>query len=91
MWFLLRALTDLQDYGLTIVEGVPNVLASLFDLRDRVGCRRFTHYGDGFHVVNKDNPNNLAYAGVALGLHVDLPYYGYNPGVRQPHTSHIQF
>ena len=40
-----------------------------------------THYGDGFHVVTKPNPSNLAYAPQALGLHVDLPYYGYNPGV----------
>ena len=48
---------------------------------DRVGCTRSTHYGDNFHVVVKANANNLAYLPVTLGLHTDLPYYGYNPGV----------
>jgi len=82
---LYKWLRDLQDYGLTIVEGLPNELDSLFKLRDRVGCRRMTHYGDGFHVVTKPNPSNLAYAPQALGLHVDLPYYGYNPGTQFLH------
>ena len=48
---------------------------------NRVGCIRSTHYGDIFHVVVKANANNLAYLPVTLGLHIDLPYYGYNPGV----------
>ena len=65
-----------------MVEGLPTDYHSLYLLQDRVGCRRNTHYGDGFHVVNKENPSNLAYAGVALALHVDQPEYGYNPGVK---------
>ena len=72
---------DLQDFGLVLVDGMPENRDSLRDLMKRVGCIRSTHYGDIFHVVTKPNPNNLAYLPVTLGLHIDLPYYGYNPGV----------
>ena len=73
---------DLQDYGLTIVESLPNNFESMLTLIIRVGVRKSTHYGDKFHVFARENPSNLAYAGVALGFHTDLPYYDYNPGVR---------
>ena len=72
---------DLQDFGLTLVEDMPEDRESLRTLMNRVGCIRSTHYGDIFHVVVKANANNLAYLPVTLGLHIDLPYYGYNPGV----------
>ena len=71
----------MQDFGLTLVDEMPNNRESLRILMDRVGCARSTHYGDNFHVVVKANANNLAYLPVTLGLHTDLPYYGYNPGV----------
>ena len=73
---------DLQDFGIVLVDEMPENRESLRDLMKRVGCIRSTHYGDIFHVITKPNPNNLAYLPVTLGLHVDLPYYGYNPGVR---------
>ena len=74
-------LLDLQDFGLTLVEDMPEDRESLRTLMRRVGCIRSTHYGDIFEVVVKANANNLAYLPVTLGLHVDLPYYEYNPGV----------
>ena len=72
---------DLQDFGLTLVDDMPSDRESLRELMHRVGCIRSTHYGDIFHVIVKANANNLAYLPVTLGLHADLPYYGYNPGV----------
>ena len=75
------AFLDLQNFGLTLVEDMPEDRESLRMLMHRVGCVRSTHYGDIFHVVTKPNANNLAYLPVTLGLHIDLPYYGYNPGV----------
>lgn len=78
-------LKDLQDFGLTLVDEMPNNPESLRSLMDRVGCTRSTHYGDTFHVVVKSNANNLAYLPVTLGLHIDLPYYGYNPGTQFLH------
>jgi len=78
-------LKDVQVYGITVVDGMPNVFGSLQVLRDRVGCRRLTHYGDGFHVVTKPNANDLAYTGRGLGLHTDHPYYEYSPGIQFLH------
>ena len=82
---------DLQDFGLTLVDDMPSDRESLRELMHRVGCIRSTHYGDIFHVVVKANANNLAYLPVTLGLHADLPYYGYNPGVSVSLSQLIHF
>ena len=36
-------------------------------------------------VRSKPDANNLAYTGASLGLHTDLPYYRYTPGVQFLH------
>ena len=74
-----------------LIDDMPSDPESLRELMHRVGGIRSTHYGDIFHVVVKANANNLAYLPVTLGLHADLPYYGYNPGVSVSLSQLIHF
>lgn len=64
-----------------MIEGMPTIQGSLRKLVERIGCLRSTHYGHLFDIIIKPSANNLAYTGRGLGLHTDLPYYDYNPGV----------
>ena len=50
-----------------------------------VGSVKMTHYGQFWNVRSKSEANNLAYTGASLGLHTDLPYYDYTPGVQLLH------
>ena len=72
---------DLSKYGLTIVKGVPpNGLPEL--VNSVGGFHKPTHYGVDFQVTQRlENLNNLAYSSNSLGLHLDLPFYKYKPGV----------
>ena len=76
--FILSAITV---RGLTIIDKIPDEPHILKRLLHRVGFPRVTHYGETFQVRTKANPNNAAYTNTYLGLHLDLPYYEYNPGV----------
>ena len=42
------------------------------------------YFRDNFSVKTKVNTSNLAYTPQTLGLHTDLPYYHYCPGVSDP-------
>ncbi len=75
----------LEVHGLVRVSEVPEF--TLQKLLDRAGFARKTHYLDVFEVKSKGDPNNLAYTSGTLGLHVDLPYYKYTPGVGEHRTS----
>ena len=70
----------LESVGLTIIQDMPPY--SLAQLFKRVGFAKTTHYGSDFRVESKEDPNNLAYTSSTLGLHLDLPFYEYNPGVK---------
>ena len=72
---------DLSKNGLTIVKGVPP--DGLPELVNSVGgFHKPTHYGVDFQVTQRfENLNNLAYSSKSLGLHLDLPFYKYKPGV----------
>ena len=71
----------LQSVGLTLVQDMPE--RALEHLIETVAFPKTNHYGSYFWVESKDDPNNLAYTAGTLGLHLDLPYYEHNPGVRE--------
>ena len=72
---------DISVWGLTSVHGIPYDKDSSSRLFNRVGFCRNTHYGVNFEVMFKEDPSNVAYTNGTLGLHTDLPYYEYTPGV----------
>ncbi|KAI8507040.1 Gamma-butyrobetaine dioxygenase, partial [Branchiostoma belcheri] len=81
-----RALYDflflLDSVGLVLVQNVPCEVGQLERLANRVAFLKLTNYGKEFVVMSKPNPSNVAYTSVKLGLHTDLPYYNYTPGVQ---------
>jgi len=79
---LLFWLQDLSRHGLTVLEGTPCTDASSKELAQRVGMPKSTHFGPYWNVIAKSEPMNLAYTSATLGLHLDLPFYEYTPGVQ---------
>ena len=76
---------ELRRTGLTLVKEVPRSLAGLESVTRLVGNVKWTHYGSFWNVRSKPDANNLAYTGSTLGLHTDLPFYCYTPGVQFLH------
>ena len=72
-------------FGLTIVEHLEDRVGAGVDLAQRIGFLRETNFGTTFEVINKPDPNNLAYTSVALPLHTDLPNQEVPPGYQFLH------
>jgi len=82
---LLHWLKDTAAYGLSIVEGVEPTSGAGLELAQRIGFLRQTNFGVSFEVVNKPDPNNLAYTALALPLHTDLTNQEVPPGYQFLH------
>ncbi|KAJ3334197.1 hypothetical protein HDU76_006569 [Blyttiomyces sp. JEL0837] len=84
---LLRALQQLQDFGLCFLKGV-----STDDHREvekvarRFGCIRETFYGTSWDVKSVPKATNIAYTALDLGLHMDLMYFEAPPGIQMLHS-----
>ncbi|KAJ8473194.1 hypothetical protein ONZ45_g16383 [Pleurotus djamor] len=81
---LLDAITQLTQYGLLFVRGVPNEETShetceLPALANKFGPIRETFYGKTWDVMNVKNSKNIAYTNLYLGLHMDLLYMQHPP------------
>lgn len=76
---------DTATLGLTIVENLQNSIDAGVDVAKRIGFLRATNFGTTFEVINKPDPNNLAYTSVALPLHTDLPNQEVPPGYQFLH------
>ncbi|KAI0088395.1 hypothetical protein BDY19DRAFT_196177 [Irpex rosettiformis] len=81
---LLRAMTQVVQYGLLFVRGVPNQETSneaceLRKLAGVFGEIRETFYGPLWDVVNLRNSTNIAYTNLFLDLHMDLLYFQHPP------------
>ena len=72
---------ELQEYGIALVENVPESLDGLPQLIKTIFGPESNHYGDYFKVESKMGANNVAYTGATIGLHQDLPYYEKTPSV----------
>lgn len=71
--------------GLAIVEDLEGRTSAGVDVAERIGFLRKTNFGTTFEVLNKPDPNNLAYTSVALPLHTDLPNQEVPPGYQFLH------
>lgn len=76
---------DTAGLGLAIVEHLPDNTDAGVELAKRIGFLRRTNFGTTFEVINKPDPNNLAYTSVALPLHTDLPNQEVPPGYQFLH------
>ncbi len=82
---LSRWMKDTATLGLTIVEQLQDRIEAGVEVAERVGFLRATNFGTTFEVINKPDPNNLAYTSVALPLHTDLPNQEVPPGYQFLH------
>jgi len=71
--------------GLTLIEDLEDRINAGVDVAERIGFLRKTNFGTTFEVINKPDPNNLAYTSVALPLHTDLPNQEVPPGYQFLH------
>ncbi|MDO6592051.1 gamma-butyrobetaine hydroxylase [Loktanella sp. D2R18] len=72
-------------YGIAMIDQLENSTSAGTDVAKRIGFLRKTNFGTTFEVVNKPDPNNLAYTSVALPLHTDLPNQEVPPGYQFLH------
>ncbi|WP_255006316.1 TauD/TfdA family dioxygenase [Roseovarius sp. M141] len=72
-------------YGIAIVDHLEDRTSAGVDVAQRIGFLRETNFGTTFEVINKPDPNNLAYTSVALPLHTDLPNQEVPPGYQFLH------
>lgn len=72
-------------YGLSIVDGLADQIDAGVAVAKRIGFLRETNFGTTFEVVNRPDPNNLAYTAVTLPLHTDLPNQEVPPGYQFLH------
>lgn len=82
---LLAWLRDCAAYGVTVVDGIEGGGEASIALARRIGFLRETNFGLTFEVINKPDPNNLAYTSLALALHSDLPNQETPPGFQFLH------
>ncbi|SOH93958.1 gamma-butyrobetaine dioxygenase [Monaibacterium marinum] len=76
---------DTASLGLAIVENLDDRVEAGVEIAQRIGFLRQTNFGTTFEVINKPDPNNLAYTSVALPLHTDLPNQEVPPGYQFLH------
>jgi len=83
---LKDALLDAKRIGLAIFEGLPDSPTAGEAFAELIGFKRRTNFGVMFEVINKADPNNLAYTSLALPLHTDLPNQHVIPGYQFLHS-----
>jgi len=81
---LQRLFLCLKKHGLVIISGLEGTHGGE-QFGDLVGFKRETNFGVMFEVINKADPNNLAYTAVELPLHTDLSNQQSPPGYQFLH------
>jgi gamma-butyrobetaine dioxygenase len=82
---LNRWMQDTAVFGIAIIDQLADHTDAGVAVAQRIGFLRETNFGTTFEVVNKPDPNNLAYTSVALPLHTDLPNQEVPPGYQFLH------
>src|SRR5262245_1135569 len=78
----LEWLERIASTGIAFLSGVQPEEQKVLEVAALVGWIRETNYGRVFDVRAVPDPNNLAYTGLALGLHTDNPYREPVPGLQ---------
>lgn len=82
---LYQWMVELDKFGLTIIDGMPNTPESTISLATRIDYLRQTNFGTSFNVESVESPINLAYTSISLPLHTDLPNQETPPGYQFLH------
>lgn len=77
--------SDLAEFGIAIVDGVPTKSGAILDFVGQVGFVRATNYGELFDVRTTPDAINLAFTPKGLPLHTDNPYRDPVPTVQVLH------
>lgn len=80
-----RALLDLHQLGILIVDGVPQTETAVEEVANAIGHIQETFYGRTWDVVSKPEAENVAYTNVFLCLHHDLMYMNEPPYIQLLH------
>ena len=67
-------LADCDEFGFSLLRGVPTEEGMVTRVVDLFGFVRVTNYGEFFDVRTVVDPTNLANTSLALGGHTDNPY-----------------
>ena len=78
-------LAGVRQYGFALLHDVPKRAGMVTEVAQLFGFVRETNYGRLFDVVATPDPINLAYTGLALGVHTDNPYRDPVPGLQLLH------
>ena len=71
---LFSFLADCDEFGFSLIRGVPTDEGTVTQVVDLFGFVRVTNYGELFDVRTVVDPTNLANTSLALGGHTDNPY-----------------
>lgn len=71
--------------GIALITGAPTDAGTVLQAARRIAAPQLTIYGESWDVAVEARPINIAYAPVALDLHVDLVYYESPPGLQLLH------
>jgi len=82
---LLNWLRSLQDYGVTLLCGVPTESQSVMKVAQHVSFVKQTNFGVIFEVYSMPEPTSNAYTSLELLLHTDLPHHEEAPGYQLLH------
>ncbi|XP_038052331.1 gamma-butyrobetaine dioxygenase-like [Patiria miniata] len=78
-------LSQLFTKGIALVQGAPCQVGTIGQLAKSVAYLRTTCYGDTFQVFSKPSASSIAFTPKSLGLHIDLLFYEYCPGIQMLH------
>lgn len=82
---LFKWMSDLDRYGLAIINGMPDSEEAVVNTAQRIDYLRQTNFGMTFDVVSVEEPINLAYTSISLPLHTDLANQETPPGYQFLH------
>ncbi|MGB4408759.1 MAG: TauD/TfdA family dioxygenase [Burkholderiaceae bacterium] len=82
---LNKWMQDTAAHGIAMINGLAGDGDAGVEIAKRIGFLRTTNFGTTFEVLNKPDPNNLAYTSIALPLHTDLPNQEVPPGYQFLH------
>ncbi|MPC41954.1 Gamma-butyrobetaine dioxygenase [Portunus trituberculatus] len=78
---LLDFLVTLEKKGVVVLTDAPREPEAVLTIIKSIGYVKPTHYGTNYPIRSKASASSLAYTDQRLGMHNDLPYFQYVPGI----------
>eukprot|EP00128_Syssomonas_multiformis_P015169 Colp12_sorted_trinity150504_noHs@30642 len=83
---LRKWLTQLHQYGVAVITGVPTNHRQVTELAKRIAYVKETSYGEIFDVLSEPDPKaHLAFKPIGLDFHTDMNYRENSPGIQLLH------